>query len=295
MPNPDQPDPRRSSPTPPFEEPTQPPTGDTQRMRSKPDHGEASYRGLGRLQDREALVTGADSGIGRADALAFAREGADVAISYLQHHEDAQETLRLVESSGRRGLTLKGDLAEDAHCARLVRETLDRLGRIDVLVNNAAFQGKAVERFEDLSAERVLHTFRVNIVAMFNLVRHALPQLRPGASIINVASIQAYQPKPAILDYAATKAAIVAFTQGLAKELIERGIRVNCVAPGPVWTPLVPQSFGEEKTREHGRSSPIGRPAQPAEVAPAFVFLASDESRYVNGEILGVTGGQTLG
>jgi hypothetical protein len=200
-----------------------------------------------------------------------------------------------VESAGQRGLTLGGDVAEDAHAGRLVQATVERFGRLDVLVNNAAFQGKAVERFEDLTPDRVLHTFRVNIVAMFNLVRHALPHLRPGAAIINVASIQAYQPKPSILDYATTKAAIVAFTQGLAKELIERGVRVNCVAPGPVWTPIVPQSFGAQKIREHGKSSPIGRPAQPAEVAPAFVFLASDESRYVNGEILGVTGGQTLG
>jgi NAD(P)-dependent dehydrogenase (short-subunit alcohol dehydrogenase family) len=288
-------DPRQAGKEPPFEDAPQPATGSTKGMRNKPDHGEASYHGYGRLQDRVALVTGADSGIGRAVALAFAREGAHVAISYLQHHEDAQESLRLIESAGRRGLTLGGDVADDAHCERLVRETVDRFGRLDVVVNNAAFQGKAVGRFEELTPERVLHTFRVNVVAMFNLVRRALPHLKPGAAIINVASIQAYQPKPAILDYAATKAAIVAFTQGLAKELIERGVRVNCVAPGPVWTPLIPQSFDEEKIREHGKSSPIGRPAQPAEVAPAFVFLASDESSYVNGEILGVTGGQTLG
>src|SRR5512138_3541356 len=187
-------DPRRAGKKPPFDDPTQPQTGSTKQMRNKPDHGEASYRGYGRLQDRVALVTGADSGIGRAVALAFAREGAHVAISYLQHHEDAQETLRLVESAGRRGLTLAGDVAADAHAERLVRETVERFGRLDVLVNNAAFQGKAVERFEDLTAERVLHTFRVNIVAMFNLVRWALPHLKPGATIVNVASIQAYQP-----------------------------------------------------------------------------------------------------
>jgi NAD(P)-dependent dehydrogenase (short-subunit alcohol dehydrogenase family) len=264
-------------------------------MRNKPDHGETSYRGFGRLQDRVALVTGGDSGIGRAVALAFAREGAHVVISYLQHHEDAQETLRLVESAQRTGLTLAGDVAEDAVCQQLVKQTVDRFGRLDVVVNNAAFQGKAVERFEDLDAERVLRTFRTNIVAMFNLVRHALPALKPGAAVINTASIQAYQPNPGILDYAATKAAIVAFTQGLAKELTPRGVRVNCVAPGPVWTPLIPASFGEERTREHGKSSPMGRAAQPAELAPAYVFLACDESRYVSGETLGVTGGQTLG
>lgn len=294
MPRDRNPDPRQG-PTPPFEEPRQEGTGSSAAMRQKPDYGEATYQGHARLQDRVALVTGADSGIGRAVALAFAREGAHVAVSYHAHREDAQETLRLVEQAGRRGLTLAGDLAEDDACARLVREVTERFGRLDVLVNNAAFQGKAVERFEDLGADRVLHTFRVNVVAMFNLVRHALPHLGPGATIVNVASIQAYQPKPAILDYAATKAAIVAFTQGLAKELAARGIRVNCVAPGPVWTPLIAESFDEQMIREHGKSTPLGRPAQPAEVAPAFVFLASDESRYVTGEVLGVTGGRILG
>ncbi len=294
MPREHETDPRQAGQKPPFAEPTQAETGSTGRMRNKPDHGEASYHGYGRLQDRVALVTGADSGIGRAVALAFAREGAHVAVSYLEHHEDAQETLRLVESAGRRGLTLGGDVADDAHCQRLVRETADRFGRLDVLVNNAAFQGKAVQRFEELTAERVLHTFRVNVVAMFNLVRHALPHLAPGAAIVNVASIQAYQPKPAILDYAATKGAIVAFTKGLSKEVVERGIRANAVAPGPVWTPLIQQSFDPEKTRQFGENSPMGRPAQPAELAPAFVFLASDESRFVNGEILGVTGGELL-
>jgi NAD(P)-dependent dehydrogenase (short-subunit alcohol dehydrogenase family) len=294
MPEDQNPDPRQAR-KPPFDEREQPVTASSQAMRTKPDHGEQSYKGFDRLRDRVALVTGADSGIGRAVALAFAREGAHVAIGYHAHSEDAQETLRLVESAGRRGLTLAADLAEDADCARLVRETTERFGRLDLLVNNAAFQDKAVERFEELGADRVLHTFRVNVVAMFNLVRHALPHLRPGAVIINVASIQAYQPSPGILDYAATKAAIVAFTQGLAKDFAGRGIRVNCVAPGPVWTPLIAQSFDQEKIREHGKSSPLGRPAQPAELAPAFVFLASDESRYVNGEILGVTGGQTMG
>jgi NAD(P)-dependent dehydrogenase (short-subunit alcohol dehydrogenase family) len=184
-------DPRQAGKKPPFDDPEQAATGSTKEMRNKPDHGEANYRGHARLQDRAALITGADSGIGRAVALAFAREGADVAISYLQHHEDAQETLRLVESAGQRGLTLGGDVAEDAHAGRLVQATVERFGRLDVLVNNAAFRGKAVERFEDLTPDRVLHTFRVNIVAMFNLVRHALPHLRPGAAIINVASHRA--------------------------------------------------------------------------------------------------------
>ena len=289
------PDPRAAGPRPPFDEPPQGGTGSDREMNNPPDYGEQSYEAYGRMKDRVALITGADSGIGRAVALAFAREGAHVGIAYHSHEDDARETLRLVEESGRRGVLFRADVGEDADCARLVSDAMARLGKIDVLVNNAAFQPKAAERFEELEADRVLHTFKVNVVAQFNMVRHVLPHLRPGATIINVASIQAYQPNPGILDYAATKAAIVAFTQGLAKELTPRGIRVNCVAPGPIWTPIIPQSFGREKIRDHGKSSPMGRPGQPVEVSPAFVFLASDESRYVSGEVLGVTGGQTLG
>jgi NAD(P)-dependent dehydrogenase (short-subunit alcohol dehydrogenase family) len=289
------PNPRQAGAKPTFEgEREQPAPGSEAAMRHKPDYGEASYVGFGRLKGRVALVTGGDSGIGRAVALAFAREGADVCIAYLSEHEDAEETRRVVEGAGRRAHLVAGDLSEDAQCARAVRETVERLGRLDILVNNAAYQGKAAERFEDLSADRVEHTFRTNVIAMFNLVRHALPHLKEGAAVVNVASIQAYQPKAAILDYAATKGAIVTFTKGLAQELIQRGIRVNCVAPGPVWTPLIAQSFDEEKVKEFGKGSPMDRPAQPAELAPAFVFLASDESRYVNGEVLGVTGGKPL-
>jgi len=288
-------DPRQTGLEPPLPAQEQPPTGRESEMQPPPDYGEASYRGHDRLRDRIALVTGGDSGIGRAVAVAFAREGADVAIGYLENHEDARRTAEVVERAGRRALPIAEDIAEDARCRELVRTVVERFGRIDVLVNNAAFQGKAVERFEELDAARVERTFRTNVLAMFSLVRHALPHLRPGATIINVASIQAYQPSPAILDYASTKGAIVTFTKGLAQHLIERGIRVNCVAPGPVWTPLVVQSYPAEKTAEFGKSSPMGRPAQPAELAPAFVFLASDESSYVNGEILGVTGGKPLG
>jgi NAD(P)-dependent dehydrogenase (short-subunit alcohol dehydrogenase family) len=263
-------------------------------MHPRPDHGEKSYRGHGRLKDRVAIVTGGDSGIGRAVALAFAREGAHVAISYLNEHEDAEETKRLVESAGRSALLLAGDLADDAQCARVVRQTVERFGRLDVLVNNAAFQGRQAERFEDIDAERVERTFRVNIVAMFSLVRHALPHLQPGSAIINTTSIQAYHPSPPILDYAATKGAIRTFTQGLAQELSPRGIRVNGVAPGPIWTPLIPQSFDAEKVEQHGQKAPLQRAGQPAEVAPIYVFLASDESRYVSGDIVGVTGGSPL-
>lgn len=287
-------DPRTAQEQPPFPEQTQSAPGSEAKMEPRPDFGEATYRGFGRLKDRVAIITGADSGIGRAVALAFAREGADVAVAYLSEHEDASETQRVVRDAGRKALLAPGDLGDDATCRALVERTAKELGRIDIVVNNAAFQGKAVESVEELTPERVERTFRTNIIAMFHLVRHALPHLRPGASIINVASIQAYQPKFAILDYAATKGAIVTFTKGLAQGLIERGIRVNCVAPGPVWTPLIPQSFPGKHVAEFGKSSPMDRPAQPAELAPAFVFLASDESRYVNGEVLGVTGGQIL-
>lgn len=263
-------------------------------MDPPPDYGEESYRGYGRLQDRVALITGGDSGIGRAVALAFAREGADVAIGYLENHRDAEESAAAVERSGRRAHRVPGDLGDEAACRELVESTVQKFGRIDILVNNAAYQGKAIERFEELDAERVERTFRTNVIAMFHLVRHALPHLSEGSTIINVASIQAYQPTPAIIDYATTKGAIVTFTKALGQHLIERGIRVNCVAPGPVWTPLVVQSFPPEKTARFGKDSPMGRPAQPAELAPAFVFLASDESRYVNAEVLGVTGGKLL-
>jgi NAD(P)-dependent dehydrogenase (short-subunit alcohol dehydrogenase family) len=264
-------------------------------MRNTPDCGETSYVGHDRLKDKIALVTGGDSGIGRAVAIAFAREGADVAIAHLDAEQaDADETRRYIDEAGRKSLGVALDLAVDENCKRLVDITVERFGHIDVLVNNAAYQGEALDRFEDLSAERIEHTFRANIVSMFNLVRHALAHMRKGSAIINVASIQGYQPSPHIIDYATTKGAIITFTKGLSQELIERGIRVNCVAPGPVWTPLVVQSYDKEKIAAHGERSPIGRTAQPVELAPSFVFLASEDGRYVVGEILGVTGGMLL-
>jgi NAD(P)-dependent dehydrogenase (short-subunit alcohol dehydrogenase family) len=285
-------DPRTAGPKPRLPQQHQAPPGLESKMNPRPDYGEQSYKGSGRLIGRVALITGADSGIGRAVALAFAREGADVAIGYLSEDTDAQETKRVVEEAGRTALLLSGDIAEPATCERLVADTVKRFGRLDILVNNAAYQGPSVEKFEEIPVERVEHTFRTNIIAMFVLVRAALPHLKPGSAVINTASIQAYQPSPGILDYATTKAAIAGFTKGLAQELTGRGIRVNAVAPGPVWTPLVVQSFEGRKVEEFGANTPMERPAQPAELAPAYVFLASDEARYVSGEVLGVTGGR---
>jgi NAD(P)-dependent dehydrogenase (short-subunit alcohol dehydrogenase family) len=287
-------DPRRKGDQPPYPAQQQRTPGSEAELRPRPDFGEESYVGHGRLKDRVAVVTGGDSGIGRAVALAFAREGAHVVVSYLDEHEDAEETRRVVEAAGRTALLVAGDLAEEGQCARVVRATIERFGRLDVLVNNAAYQGRQLERFEDLDPARLERTFRTNVLAMFHLVRHALPHMKPGATIVNTTSIQAYHPNPQILDYAVTKGAIRTFTQGLAKELTGRGIRVNGVAPGPIWTPLIPQSFGEEKVRKHGESAPLERAGQPAEVAPVFVFLASDEASYVSGEIVGVTGGSPL-
>jgi len=279
---------------PPFPKQEQAPHGSEAQMEPRPDYGRETYQGFGRLKDRVALVTGGDSGIGRAVSLAFAREGADVAFVYLDADEDADETVEAVQESGRKALKIKADLRRDDECKRIVAEVVERFGRIDVLVNNAAKQGKAVEKFEELTPERIEDTFRTNILAMFSLVRHALPHMRPGATIVNVGSIQAYEPSAEILDYASTKGAIVTFTKGLSQSLLQRGIRVNCVAPGPVWTPLIVQSFPADKVATFGKQSPMERPAQPVELAPAFVFLASDESRYITGEVLGVTGGKPL-
>lgn len=287
-------DPRHAEHRPPYPPQEQPPTGQESQMDPAPDYGVTSYRGHGRLKDRVALITGADSGIGRAVALAFAREGAHVAIHYFENEADAKQSEKVAKEAGVRAPIVQADLSREAGCRKLRDAVVQEFGRIDILVNNAAAQGEAVERFEDLEPERVERTFATNILAMFHLVRLALPSMRPGGVVINTASIQAYQPSPSILDYATTKGAIVTFTKGLALSLIERGIRVNAVAPGPVWTPLIVQSFPATKTATFGKDSPMERPAQPAELAPAFVFLASDESRYINAEILGVTGGRLL-
>ena len=285
-------DPREAGPKPPYPEQSQETPGTEAAMRPRPDHGEESYRGSGKLSGRVALITGGDSGIGRAVALAYAREGADVALSYLPEEEqDAVESAAWVEKAGRRALRIAGDIQDAAHCRELVERTVRELGRIDILVNNAAYQ-KAYDEFAQIPASEIERTFRTNVMAMFFLSQAAVPRMRPGSSIINTTSIQSRKPSPTILPYATTKGAIVTFTMGLAELLIERGIRVNAVAPGPVWTPLIPQTPME--TGDFGKSSPMQRAAQPAELAPVYVFLASDDARYVNGAVYPVTGGQQM-
>src|SRR3954447_25353857 len=260
----------------------------------KPDHGEESYRGSGRLTGRRALITGGDSGIGRAVAIAFAREGADVAVAHLPaEQQDGDETVRLVEDAGRKALSLPGDVTDEAYCRDIVEQTVAELGGIDILVNNAAYQ-MAHEGLEDISSDEIEHTFRTNILAMFHTCKAALEHMEPGSAIINTGSEQAYQPSPSLLAYAATKAAIVNFSKGLAQQVIERGIRVNAVAPGPVWTPLIPATMPPDEVKSFGQQAPIGRAAQPVELAPAYVFLASQESSYITGETIAVTGGTPL-
>jgi NAD(P)-dependent dehydrogenase (short-subunit alcohol dehydrogenase family) len=286
-------DPREAGAQPPFPQERLDYPGLESEMTPRPDYGEDSYQGHNRLQGKVALITGGDSGIGRAVALAYAREGADVLISYLNEDADAEETARVVREAGRKAVLAPGDISEEAHCRSLVERTFSELGRLDILVNNAAYQmtREGIEAIPDGEWE---HTFRTNIFAMYYLGKAAWPHLAPGSAIINVASIQAYQPSPQLLAYASTKGAIVTFSKALAQEGADKGIRVNVVAPGPVWTPLIPATMPEEKARHFGEDSPLGRPAQPAELAPLFVFLASDESSYITGEVVGVTGGKPL-
>jgi NAD(P)-dependent dehydrogenase (short-subunit alcohol dehydrogenase family) len=289
-------DPTQQYPQPQYPEQTQMDQhpGHEQEMGPKPDYGYETYRGSGRLEGKKAVITGGDSGIGRAVALAFAREGADVMISYLEEEEaDATETAGVVEEAGRQCVKVPGDIVEEAQCQAVIQQAVDEFGHIDVLVNNAAHQ-MTVSGIADVSTELLDRTFKTNIYAMFWLVKAALPHLKEGGSIINVASIQAYQPAPTLLPYSSTKGAIVSFTKGLAQEVVQYGLRANSVAPGPVWTPIIPASMPGETVSQFGGTSPMGRPAQPAELAPAFVFLASQEASYVNGETLGVTGGQPL-
>ncbi len=286
-------DPRSAGPRPPFPVQQQPMPGKTAELNPVPDHGEKSYRGHDRLKGCVALITGADSGIGRAVAIAFAREGADILISYLNEHEDAKETAQWVERAGHRAVLVAGDVRDEGHCRTLVERAVKDLGRLDILVNNAAFQATH-EKLEDLTAEELDRTFRTNIYSMFHLTKAALAHMKPGSSIVNTTSINAKSPNPELLTYATTKGAIANFTSGAAQLLAERGIRVNCVAPGPVWTPLIPSTMDGEKAAQFGKNTPIGRPAQPAELAPAYVFLASDDATYISGALLPVTGGRPM-
>ena len=276
-------------------EQTQPEPGLDAKLQPQADHGIESYKGLGRLKGRKALITGADSGIGRAVAIAFAREGADIALSYLPaEQEDADVTIEQIKAAGQRAVAIPGDISTEMFCKELVKRAEVELGSIDILVNNAGRQ-LFVENIEDLTTEQFEGTFRTNVFAMFWITKAVLKNMPAGGSIINTTSIQSYQPSPGLLDYASTKGAITAFTKSLAKMVIKKGIRVNAVAPGPIWTPLQP-SYGQpqEKLVKFGQNTPMGRPGQPAELAPTYVFLASQESSYITAEVIGVTGGNHL-
>lgn len=267
--------------------------GLTTQMRPKPDHGEETYKGSGRLSGKNALITGGDSGIGRAVAIAFAREGANVAIAYYNEDDDARETASWVEKAGQRAILLAGDITEKAHCQELIEKTIEAFGSLEILVNNAAHQ-MSFNDISEIDETELDRTFRTNIYSMFFLCQAAIPHFKSGASIINTSSINAESPSPHLLAYAATKGAIANFTAGLGQLLAEKNIRVNSVAPGPVWTPLIPSTMPDEAIKKFGGNTPLGRAAQPAELAPAYVLLASDESSYMTAAILPVTGGRPM-
>jgi len=276
---------------PPQQQDQQP--GIESKMNPRPRSDDRDYRGSGKLNNKVALITGGDSGIGRAVSLFFAKEGADVAVAYLNEHSDAEETKRMVEEQGRRCLLLPGDVGEESHCQQLVEQTVEQLGGLDILVNNAAEQHPQ-ESIEQISAEQLERTFRTNIFAMFYFAKAALKHLQPGSTIINTASVTAYKGNPQLIDYSSTKGAIVAFTRALSQSLAEKGIRVNGVAPGPIWTPLIPATFPPEKVASFGSNVPMKRAGQPEEVAPCYVFLASDDSSYISGQILHPNGGEVV-
>jgi NAD(P)-dependent dehydrogenase (short-subunit alcohol dehydrogenase family) len=282
---------RQSTTLPPQRQEHQP--GESSRMNPQPEYDDPGYRGCGKLDQRVAIVTGGDSGIGRAVAIAFAKEGADVAIVYLEEDRDAEETKEAVERYGQACLTIKGDVSDRATCERAVQETLDEFARLDILVNNAGqqFEQHDIER---ISPEQLEHTFATNIFSQFYITQAALKHMDRGAAIVNTASVTAYKGKPSLVDYSATKGAIVAFTRSLALQLVERGIRVNAVAPGPIWTPLIPASFSAEEVAHFGEDTPMGRPGQPREVAPSYVFLASEDASYMTGQTLHPNGGQPV-
>ncbi|MGY6254919.1 SDR family oxidoreductase [Paraburkholderia caledonica] len=281
-------------PTPPFKGQQQDQTpGRTAEMNPQPDHGEKSYKGSGRLAGKAAIITGGDSGIGRAVAIAFAREGADVLISYLNEDDDARETARWVEEAGRKAVLVPGDIANPAHCNAIVDKAIEAFGRLDVLVNNAAYQ-MTYPSLDEITDEEWDKTFDTNIGAMFRITRAAVRHMKPGGAIVNTTSINADHPNPGLIAYATTKGAIQNFTGGLAQLLAEKGIRANCVAPGPIWTPLIPSTMPPEKVEKFGEQVPMKRPGQPAEVAPAYVMLASNEASYISGATIAVTGGSPI-
>ncbi|TDR30642.1 SDR family oxidoreductase [Aquamicrobium defluvii] len=285
--------PKHKHPQPPMPEQQQDMPGYTDKMDPRPDHGEESYRGSGKLIDRVALITGADSGIGRAVAIAFAREGADVVISYLEEDEDARETARWVEQAGRKAVIVRGDIGEESFARTLISRAIEECGRLDILVNNAAHQA-TFDKLEDITTEEWNLTFRTNVHAMFYLCQEAVKHMQAGSTIINTSSINATSPSPTLLAYATTKGAIANFTSGLAGLVAERGIRVNAVAPGPVWTPLIPSTMPVEKVRNFGKNTPLKRPGQPAELAATYVLLACDGSSYTTGALYEVTGGRPM-
>ena len=284
-------DPRKQYPQPPFEPQHQSQPGLAKEMTPQPDNGETSYTGTGKLKGRKALITGADSGIGRAVAIAFAREGADVAIGYLASEEpDAKAVIQQIEAAGVKALPLPGDITNQAFCKAMVEQAHTELGGLDILVNNAGTMSSSPDLL-DVTPDEFDRTMKTNIYALFWIMQAAIPLLKPGASVINTASVQAYQPSRGIVDYAMTKAAIVDFTKGMAKQLIDKGIRINAVAPGPFWTPIQPSGQPPDKLVKLGTEVPLGRPGQPVEIAPVYVLLASQEGSYITGEIYGVTGG----
>lgn len=284
-------DPQEKHPQPPYPEQEQQVPGTEKKMDPKVDHGEETYKGSGKLEGKNAIITGGDSGIGRAVAIAFAREGANVLISYLKEHEDAEKTAQYVRDAGKKAVLVAGDVSEENHCKKIVQRAVEEFGQVDILINNAAFQ-MARESLQDVSTEEWDYTFKTNIYSMFWLCKAAEPHMNAGSTIVNTTSINAYKPHPQLLAYAATKGAIQNFTANLGQSLAGKGIRVNCVAPGPIWTPLIPSTMPQEQVKSFGKDTPIGRAGQPAELAPIYVLLASEDSSYMTGSTVQATGGR---
>lgn len=276
---------------PPFKNVNQEEPGEEQEIQPETDHGEKSYKGSGKLKGRNAIITGADSGIGRAIAIAYAREGANVLISYLEEDEDAKESAKLVEEAGQKAVLMPGDIGDEDHCKKIVEKAISEFGQVDILVNNAAFQ-MSRQSLQDIPSDEWDYTFKTNIYSLFYLCKAAEPHMKPGSTIVNTTSVNAYSPRPDLLAYAATKGAIQNITASMGQLLADKGIRVNCVAPGPIWTPLIPATMPEDEVKKFGSDNPMKRPGQPAELAAAYVLLASEDSSYMTGSTVQVTGGQ---